>query len=196
MQTIVIYGGAFNPPTTTGHRHVIEQLLQIIDAGDVCIAPTYRHYLKDDIEKSFNTRLDMCRLTFAGLNVHIDDLERRAALDGCDGSTIELVEYLMKNNPNIDIKIIVGVDNADSINLWKRHAELITMASFIVVARGGYAPKLNWYKMKPHQFIDIPMHTISSSMIRDALIQGNMEFVKQHIHPDVIPLLIRDTVCC
>lgn len=44
MLTVAIYGGAFNPPTITGHRHVVDRLLALehgIDA--VAVIPAFRH---------------------------------------------------------------------------------------------------------------------------------------------------------
>lgn len=196
MLTVAIYGGAFNPPTVTGHRHVVRELLGYNSGIDaIAVVPAFRHVFKPELEQTFETRLHMCRHTFTGLNVIISDAERRAIVqDSCDGSTIQLIEFIKKEHPNINFRVIVGVDNADTIDLWKEPSKLIAMVPFTVVARGGYTPQSDWYKKRPHRYVNIPMQEISSSAIREAVVRGDWDFLKTHIHADVIEMIKRENL--
>ena len=195
MLTVAIYGGAFNPPTIAGHRHVVDRLLALehgIDA--VAVIPAFRHVFKPELEATFDTRLQMCRRTFAGLNVIISDAERRADNVGCNGSTIQLIQFIKQEHPNINFRVVVGVDNADTIDSWKEPAKLIELVPFTVVARGGYTPQSDWYKKEPHRYVKIPMQEISSSVIREAVVRGDWDFLKPNVHADVIEMIKRENL--
>lgn len=190
---VAIYGGAFNPPTVSGHRHALTELMRRVpDIDSVVVVPAYRHVFKPELETTFDIRLEMCSRTFTNMPVIISDAERRAHKNGCDGSTIQLIDFIRKEHPAIKLNMVVGVDNADTINSWKQPDRLVAEVPFIVVARGGYTPQMDWYKQPPHRYINIPQMDMSSSAIRDAIKTGDWEFVRSHVDGRVVDIIKRE----
>lgn len=195
MHNVAIYGGAFNPPTKSGHFHVASQLTQYVnDIDSIYVMPTFRHVFKPELEQSYQLRIDMCKATFNSNEFFVSDAEKNLVANGGDGSTIQLVEYLKHANPNTNFMCVIGVDNADSIEKWKAPQKLLETISFVVMARGGYTPQLDWYRHGKHRYIEIDAVEISSTAIRTAIHNSDWAFVEKHLDPTVVDIIRKNNI--
>lgn len=172
---IAIYGGAFNPPTL-GHKHVIDAVLGHTDIDWVYVIPSYKHMYNKNMVP-FENRLVMCKEAFGDIpNVTVLTSERTISNMSCysgDGSTIELLDYIQECNrmdgSSDNYHIVIGADNADTIDKWRDSDKLQQKANFIVIPRGDAPLPSNtpWYASNGHIYLnDIKPFSCSSSMIR------------------------------
>jgi len=89
-----------------------------------------------------------------------------------DGSTLVLMNSL-QSDPyfrHFEFKYVIGMDNANVMDRWTSHKELIARVPFIVVPRQGKQPEGDsWYLRGHHELLDVKIPDISSSRIRALL---------------------------
>jgi nicotinate-nucleotide adenylyltransferase len=172
MKNIALFGGAFDPPTL-GHLHVAEAVGALDGIDEVWVMPSFSHmYDKRMVE--FKHRVNMCTMTFSGVATTVPDEQ----YVGGDGSAYDLMKYLVSKYPDCKFHNVIGMDNAESIDKWKNSDWLLDNLSFIVLPRGNYTPKQDWYTKSPHIFMENlePMICSSSSVRRarsDLIICGD-----------------------
>lgn len=156
MKRIGIYGGAFNPPTI-GHKSVIKHVLESGIVDEVWINPTYLHFHGKKMVPYFD-RCMMCELMICDMNnkVSVLELDRIIASNfpTFNGSTIEFMKYLRILFADFDneYSIIIGQDNAETMNTWNKGDELIKNEKFIIIPRDNYILSDQWYMNAPHHF--------------------------------------------
>lgn len=94
--------------------------------------------------------------------------------------TIDTIEYLQRNHPDVDIVFIMGMDSVYILDTWKDAGRLIDICSILVVTRPGYRldandPALakvpaNFWKRA--NFLTIPGIDISSTELRRRVREG------------------------
>jgi nicotinate-nucleotide adenylyltransferase len=171
-----IIGGAFNPPTW-GHIRVAQVAIQHVD--EVWLQPCFNHMYGKDMA-SPQQRLEMCRLAAqeaADPNifpVRASSYEIDQQLECC---THDMLKRLRDhtNQYNISYHFIIGQDNADEIEKWEHHEQLVEEFSFIVIPRIGFTlPEKDWYRHPPHVYIaGTPVPEISSTEVRNLLEDGS-----------------------
>lgn len=160
MKTIAILGGSFNP-ITLGHTQIATIVSSFCDR--VWIQPCYQHMHGKNLIDAKH-RVKMCHLALDSLNntTITADLKSRISVSEYEiknkltGSTYEIIQHLKENCPKFKFYMVIGQDNADSIEKWKNPEELISSTPFIVFPRKGYRTKDNpnaWYKKAPHCFL-------------------------------------------
>jgi len=174
MTRVGIYGGAFNPPHS-GHKHVVNHILDENIVDEVWIVPSYRHFHGKEMV-SHSSRCMMCELMFSDMDcVRVVDIEFTFSdmYPDYDGSTIQFMKHLRKSvdkDPQ-DFYIIIGQDNAEHMDTWNRGDELIQNEKFITVPRKYEAKsELNgneWYLNEPHKYLTrVPYFNASSTEVR------------------------------
>lgn len=166
---IGIYGGAFNPPTF-GHAHVVKSVLDANIVDEIWIIPSFIHYHAKEMV-SFSLRYEMCvRLFTEKVKIlRVDELfsELNPLYDGSMMSMMERIRSLSDH----DFYIIIGQDNADTINTWKNGSILVANEKFITIPRPRNIPcnrDAGWYEYPPHTFLkDVELLDISSTMVRN-----------------------------
>ena len=104
-------------------------------------------------------------------------------------SSGEISDFLFKGTHQF--KFIVGVDNANNFSKWAKHKKLLEMLPFIVVPRKGSSlgSKGEWCNNPPHKNLSKlpnPIPEISSTLIREAFLENNREFLERMLHPNVL----------
>lgn len=98
-----------------------------------------------------------------------------------NGSMFQTIAKLKKVYPNHRFHIVIGMDNANVIEeQWNEGKTLIQENPFIVLERNGVIPATDWFTKSPHRVFPLDSD-LSSTVIRDAIANGNYEFAKQHL---------------
>lgn len=190
MRKIAIFGLASNPPTL-GHAHVVKSILALNKFDEVWVLPVYKHFHGKEMI-AFEHRVEMARLAFKNMpKVKVFPYEMDFALKhDYDGSTINLLKHLRELESN-DYYIVIGQDNADTIETWNHGSELKENEKFIVLPRPNCYLVEEWYHLSPNVFLSsLKSLDISSTMARDLLkeygINGQLVKLNKLLDHDVI----------
>ena len=158
---VCIYGGAFDP-VTNGHLEIATLASKFCD--EVWAIPAYEHHFKN--MTPFGTRFKLSKIGFESLPfVKVEALQD-------NGSTFRLMSNLYRRFPETDFRFVIGQDNADTIQSWDHHQELLRTTKFLVIHRvGSPKPEKTWYLSEPHIYVTESgiNSEISSRMVRQVL---------------------------
>ncbi|MFK3958353.1 nicotinate-nucleotide adenylyltransferase [Guptibacillus hwajinpoensis] len=159
-----LLGGTFDPPHL-GHLTIAQGVLETCQMDEIWFMPSHRPPHKNGSHITDNHhRVKMVQLAIEGnpcFKLSLIEFERN------DRSyTIDTIEILKENYPNIDFYFIIGGDMIEDLPNWHRIDELSSMISFIGVNRPGYDPDKERYNVS---VIDVPQIDVSSSELRDDL---------------------------
>lgn len=162
---IIIYGGAFNPPTIA-HKQIGEYLLKRFPGKKIVYLPTNDFYNKSNLV-SFENRFEMTKLLVKDLgeNVLVSDYEGNKHLYTGTYYTLEAF-----NHPYF----VIGADSLQKLSTWINGENLIKENKFIVFPREGYdldsimmQDILNEYKDNFVLLKDFKENNISSTVYRN-----------------------------
>jgi nicotinate-nucleotide adenylyltransferase len=181
MRTLGLLGGALDM-THYGHLAMAEHSLKYVD--EVWIQPCWSHM------HGKNMTEDQHRLNMLGLAIdsYMPESRRRGKLrissyemdHKLDMCSFDILNHMFRP-PNADagihfcwdeVYVIIGQDNADQIQKWKKWEELIDTYKFIVFPREGFSntemlPAQDWYRKEPHFFAPDVIPDIASSRLRE-----------------------------
>ena len=180
MSKIAIFGSAFNP-IGLHHQHMAEEVHDLLDMP-VWMMPCFRHrFAKGDHLVDTSHRWNMaCEVCNEFDFMFPCDWEIIHMHDGAMSATMQGLSRVKRH----DYHIIIGSDNANDIDKWYDWKTLIRTYPFIVFERPGHPLHVEWPKQQPH--IVIPFgECMSSSAIRDAIVEDDIDFAKKHLHPKV-----------
>ncbi len=192
MKNIAILGSAFNP-ITKGHTGIAENVIKTLPFIDeVRLSPCYRHSFGKQLENDFH-RLEMCKLAVDNLNnpkIKLSDYEIKNKLSGTTYdffSNLNLYPEFLGNK----YFFIMGLDNAVNIHKFYKYEELLKIITFITINRDGVEtnPENDWYKKAPHIYFELQKDSllkISSTQVRDALLEDDNETLAKMIDKDVL----------
>lgn len=130
--SIVVFGGSFNPPLNS-HFSIAEQILnQFEEVEKIVFVPVNRNYSKDGLVDNEH-RYNMLKLVVNKNDKFIIsdiDLHREKSLP-----TIETLEEIQKQFSDKGIYFIIGSDNLKEIHTWVRAEELISKYKILVMER-------------------------------------------------------------
>ena len=179
---IIIYGGAFNPPTKA-HYIIAKTIIEKFNPDKFYFLPVGDRYNKKGME-SFLNRFNMAKLLADKLpNAFVSDKENEETFRG--------TYYMLKDFSEVDNELyfVMGADNFDYIDNWIMGKNLIEEFNFIILTREGYDVESlinNKYYENKDNFtvinLDIP---ISSTIFRlnkdsDILIDEVYEYIKKN----------------
>jgi nicotinate-nucleotide adenylyltransferase len=86
--------------------------------------------------------------------------------------TSETLERISATNPSVPLFLILGADQWSTFGLWHRPREIATMATIVLMARGGDLPSEMSPEFKdgpPPSFVEVAVTRldISSTMVRE-----------------------------
>lgn len=128
---IIIYGGAFNPPTKA-HYLIAKKLIEEFNPDTFYFLPVGEKYNKKGMA-TFNERFQMTQIIANKLpKAKVSDKENEEHFRG--------TYYMLKDFSLIDndVYFVMGADNFDYLDNWIMADKLIKEFKFIILTREGY----------------------------------------------------------
>ena len=164
---IGIIGGTFNPPHL-GHLIIADQVKDQLDLDRVLFMPTAEppHSSTEKRTIPAETRVEMLDLAIMD---HPDfALELFEVESGGKNYTYHTMKALKDLYPGVDFYFIIGGDMIEDLPNWYRIEDLLNLVQLVGVKRPGFENETDY----PLIMVDIPMTTISSSLIRHKVAKG------------------------
>lgn len=193
-------------PITKGHISLAQKVLSENLVDHIWISPCYSHvYSKEMI--SPEQRIDMCRISINDDRILVSTSEIDHKIEG--GTLVfikklkELVAFYssLRNDPiKYEFYVIIGLDNANTIDKWVNYKELIETVPFIVVSRKGIARDTNvdWYMKEPHKFLDTAeIPETSSTEVRNIISNSGyneLGKLRELLDEDVLDYIIKNNL--
>lgn len=192
MSGICLFGGTFDPPHL-GHRRLLETAIKAAAPERVFVIPDRLppHKASDKLV-SPSLRLEMCRLTFGGIDgVEISD---REIMQEGKSYSIYTVRYFRELYPEGRLWFVMGSDMLLCFEKWYCWQELLRLCTPLCLARcsgdaeaaRAQAERLSELSGIPRAavVIDAPPMEISSTELRKALARG--EDVSQFMEAETL----------
>lgn len=146
---LALFGGTFDP-IHYGHLRPVEQLAKETALDKVILLPNNVPPHRPQPQASARQRLKMVELAVKGNPLFYVD-SRELEVDK-PSYTIETLETLRKEHgAQRPLAFIIGQDSLLSLHTWHRWEELLSFCHLLVMARPGYADRLDtpqlqhWY---------------------------------------------------
>ena len=179
---IGLLGGTFNP-IHNGHLLIAEQVRSQLNLDKVLFMPDNMPPHVDQKEAiDAKKRLKMVQLAVMD-NKHfgVEELELKR---GGVSYTYDTLKELQLLHPENEYYFIIGGDMVAYLPKWYRIDELVKMVKFVGVQRPGYRQQSQY----PVLWVDVPKFDISSSLIRQKIVQGGSI---KYLVPDAVAEYIR-----
>jgi nicotinate-nucleotide adenylyltransferase len=163
-----VFGGAFDPPHVA-HRVLVEAALAQLQLDRLHVIPTGQAWHKARELSPAQHRVAMAQLAFSDIPaVQIDTREVERA---GPSYTIDTLQELRSDNPDAELFLIIGQDQAVSFSHWRAWREIVELATICVAARGevaGQAPQFEPPEGLQSRFVTLhlPISDISATDIR------------------------------
>ena len=176
-----LYFGSFNP-IHLGHLVIANHMVNRADLDEVwmVVTPTSPFKLDDEVIPE-QQRLQMVRLAVAeNSSLYASDVEFHLPRPNYTAKTLR---HLRDENPKIEFSVILGEDNFENLHRWEEHEEIISNHRILVYPRRVSSPnippvnapnaggKTTVGEDQVVVFTKAPMIAISSSYIRDAILE-------------------------
>ena len=191
-ETFILVPGAFNPPTIA-HIKIWEVLLEKYPDASILYLPSRDEYItnwKEQVKPI--PYLDRCNLLSDAItnmsDVAVCTVEKT---DVITGKTYDVVNWFKTHYKGFNIVICLGDDKLKELEYWYKGRELITENNFVILSRNGQR-NLDWYDLSFHehlQNIKFPYADISSTKVRKAYLNGELDTVKDDIPANVYDYL-------
>lgn len=148
---VALYGGSFNM-IHTGHIQTAQLVLDVTEIDEVWFLPCYRSLHGKDLAEGLH-RLKMCEIAARhNARFKVSDFE---IVNELNGSSLNLVTKLLNkfSDDQYRFHLVIGQDNANTLDTWENFTELEKLIPFITVPRKGIEPdfsKGGWFAKHPH----------------------------------------------
>ncbi|WP_051420485.1 nicotinate-nicotinamide nucleotide adenylyltransferase [Helicobacter pametensis] len=160
IQTLVVYGGSFDP-VHLGHIRAIQITLKALNPSLFLITPAFRNPFKDSIRYSTQKRTKWLKRS---LRSYIKDSRVKLCLfeikRNSPTPTITTIQYLRKILNISKIYFLLGADNLEHLHTWDDYPLLSQLVEFVFLERDGFPAIPHSYQILP---FDVPA---SSTQIR------------------------------
>lgn len=130
--TVVVFGGSFNPPINS-HFSIAQQVLNEYEQVDkIIFIPVNKKYEKDGLVENEH-RYNMLKLvTDKNENFIVSNID----MNGIRSLyTIETLEEIQKQYQDKNVWFLIGSDNLKELHTWKRAEELVSKYKILVMER-------------------------------------------------------------
>jgi nicotinate-nucleotide adenylyltransferase len=179
---IGLYFGSFNP-VHNGHMVTARTVLEERNLDGVWFVVSPKNPMKDAVVLcDENHRIEMLRLAIRSIPLkenkyEVSDVEFSMPKPSY---TIDTVERIKKENPEIQFSIIMGSDILPCLSKWKNWEDLLLFNKIIVVSRRGhndvskYTPALKSFESYSNLDLMSPPFSfeLSSTIIRERIKSG------------------------
>ncbi|WP_291379227.1 nicotinate-nucleotide adenylyltransferase [Demequina sp.] len=158
---IGVLGGTFDP-IHVGHLAVASEVCHALNLDRVLLVPALRQPFKDaEGGASPAQRLEMCRLAVAAdPRLEVSDVD---VVRGDTTYTVDTLTDLAAMHPGAELFFIAGADAIARLSEWREPERLITLATFVAVARPGHpSPEPG----ATHLVVHAPQMGVSSTEVR------------------------------
>lgn len=170
MMKIGLFGGSFDP-IHKAHIYIANFALEQLKLDEVQFIPTKNNPWKDTNFASSKQRIDMIELaikdseTLKVNTIEIDSIHNQK------NYTIDTINKLIIDNPDMEYYYIMGMDQANSFYKWKDADKISELVKLVAFQRGGYEEARD--KTDHFHFIKLLNEPViaSSSDIRDGHIE-------------------------
>ena len=177
-----IFGGSFDPPHIA-HIALAKHAIEQFDLSELRIIPTGDAWHKARTLTPSPHRLAMTRLAFADVaqaTVDPREIDREGAT-----YTFDTLQELKAEQPNTDLYLFIGADQANAFKTWHRWQEILGLATVVVADRplggqGGMASQWHNAVSPDVQRLDMPSLNVSATEIRARLALGTHADPKMH----------------
>jgi len=169
MSDVIVYGGAFNPPTL-GHLKIIEYLVNKFPNDKIIILPTNNYYKSKDIV-SFEHRKKMLEIMCKNLLHKIEISDYEQTLDKYYGTYYTLKYF---NHP----VFVIGADSLDTIHKWIKYPDVVLENRFIVF------PRVNIDINQVINKNDVLLNNKSNFIICDDFIENDISSTQFRVNKD------------
>jgi nicotinate-nucleotide adenylyltransferase len=171
-ERIALYGGTFDP-VHCAHLGVARNALEQAQLDRVIFIPAAQSPLKSHTPMAeAAARLQMLELALQ--NEPNFDLDPYEIERGGISYTVETVRHFTHRYPQADLFWIIGGDQFEQLDRWRRIDELAQMLRFLVLPRtGADTQRPNSAKNLLYQVLDVPLMRESSSEVRRRCQQGD-----------------------
>jgi nicotinate-nucleotide adenylyltransferase len=169
-----IFGGSFDPPHIA-HIALAKHAIAQFDLNELRIIPTGDAWHKARTLTPSPHRLAMTRLAFADVAHTVVDpreIDRQGAT-----YTVDTLQELKAEQPQADVYLFIGADQANAFKTWHRWQEILGLATVVVAERklaelGSIASQWHNAVSPDVQRLDMPSLNVSATEIRAHLAQG------------------------
>ncbi len=126
---VIIYGGAFNPPTIA-HLNIGKFIRKKFPDKELIFLPTNDYYNKDSLA-SFEDRVNMLEILIKSLDSNVSISKYELENDSYKGTYYTLKHF---DHPYF----VIGADSLETLPNWINGKKLIEENNFIVFPRSGY----------------------------------------------------------
>jgi nicotinate-nucleotide adenylyltransferase len=169
-----IFGGSFDPPHIA-HIALAKHAIALFDLNELRIIPTGDAWHKARTLTPSPHRLAMTRLAFADVAHTVVDpreIDRQGAT-----YTVDTLQELKAEQPQADVYLFIGADQANAFKTWHRWQEILGLATVVVAERklaelGSIASQWHNAVSPDVQRLDMPSLNVSATEIRAQLAQG------------------------
>jgi nicotinate-nucleotide adenylyltransferase len=179
---LIVFGGAFNPPTVA-HLNIVKKLLSTFNGSQVLILPVGDDYKKPELIP-FHYRMDMLKLLVDGVDrVMISSLEKDSGFMG----TLASLKELKKSYE--DVHFVMGSDQLKRLKSWIKYEELLESFPFIIMTRKDSLSEQDaevLFSQLKHHFTFVPFDTdMSSTQVRKNL-KASKKYLTEQVHQYII----------
>lgn len=184
-----VFGGAFDPPHVA-HVALARAALEQLRLDELRIFPTGQAWHKSNALTAPEHRLSMAKIAFDGLSGAIVD-DRELKRPG-PTYTIDTLRELAAEQPNAELFLVMGEDQAQAITQWREWETILGMVTLCMAERPSHgaanAPPLPPQARLRH--LQLPAMPESATEIRariaaqkgiDRLVPGGVaRYIAQH----------------
>ena len=168
VKRIGIFGGSFDPPHIA-HIALAKHAVEQFDLNELRVIPTGDAWHKARTLTPSPHRLAMTRLAFAEMPQAVVDpreIDRQGAT-----YTFDTLQELKAEQPDADLYLFIGADQARAFKTWHRWQEILGLATVVVADRpidGQSDMASQWHNaVSPDvQRLDMPSLNVSATEIR------------------------------
>jgi len=177
-----IFGGSFDPPHIA-HIALAKHAIEQFHLNELRIIPTGDAWHKARTLTPSPHRLAMTRLAFVDVPQTFVDT-REIDRDGAT-YTVDTLEELKAEQPDTDLYLFIGADQANAFKTWHRWQEILGLATVVVADRpiegqGGMASQWHNAVSPDVQRLDMPSLNVSATEIRAHVAHGTQADPKMH----------------
>lgn len=199
---IGIYGGTFNPPHL-GHTQLAASICKTGIVDEIWLMVSPLNPLKREQQSHIlplDRRLRMAQLATQDIPcLRVSDFEAHLSLPSY---TVRTLAALGEAYPQHQFSLIVGGDNWERFERWYQAETIRSTYDIIVYDRYAAPPAVHLHHPdgSSQTFTSLPdgtpflLYPVSSTQIRRAIREGDTDFLRQWLHPNVLRYIEEEKV--